>query len=272
MSATYYDSFAPWYRLIYADWNASVARQAAMLDRVIRDRIGPYAKRVLDAACGIGTQAIGLAALGYEVTALDLSPRAVEEARREAVERKLPIDFGVADMRWVGEGRREQFDVVIACDNAVPHLDSEADIAGAFRQFRIALRPGGGFLISVRDYAAIERGGTQVHPRHVHERAGKRIALFDVWRFEERDRYDFTTYVVEDAGTNGAQVHTIRGGRYFCVELPVLERLARDAGFDEVHILRDAYFQPLLVARATLHPTAAALRTGANESEKRGHR
>jgi hypothetical protein len=63
MTAVYFESLAPWYRLSYADWDASVARRAKALDQVIRARAGAAARRVLDAACRIGTQALGLAAL-----------------------------------------------------------------------------------------------------------------------------------------------------------------------------------------------------------------
>jgi SAM-dependent methyltransferase len=265
VSTEYYDRLAPWYRLIYADWDQSVARQAAVLDDVIRGRLKIGGRRLLDAACGIGTQAIGLASLGYEVTALDLSSRALDEAKREATKRGLAITFGIGDMRWVGEGRRGQFDVVIACDNAVPHFANEAEIAAAFRQFRIALADGGGCLVSIRDYGAIERGRARVQPRAVHEQDGKRTALFDIWHFDGAEHYDFTTYVVEDVGTNGARVHAIRGGRCFCVEPAVLERLASEAGFAHVEILQDAYFQPLLVASTTAGGISRAYSIGEGE-------
>ncbi|HSD81583.1 MAG TPA: methyltransferase domain-containing protein [Solirubrobacteraceae bacterium] len=39
---------------------------------------------MLDASCGIGTQAIGLARAGFTVTATDISPVSVERCAREA--------------------------------------------------------------------------------------------------------------------------------------------------------------------------------------------
>jgi 2-polyprenyl-3-methyl-5-hydroxy-6-metoxy-1,4-benzoquinol methylase len=107
---------------------------------------------VLDAACGIGTQALGLAALCHRVTASDLSAEAVERASREAGRRSLPIDFSVADMRQAYEHHRRRFDLVIACDNAVPHLLTDEDLLTAFGQFFACVRPGGGVLLTVRDY------------------------------------------------------------------------------------------------------------------------
>ena len=246
MTRDYYDRLAPHYRLVYRDWDASVKRQAAALDGVIRELIGPGAKRVLDAACGIGTQSLGLAELGYQVTASDLSPQAVELARKEAARRKLRIDFGVADMRRLSEVHRELFDVVLACDNAIPHLLTDEEILLAFRQFHACAAPGGGCIVSVRDYSQVEREGKVIHPRTVHETADGRVVMFDVWEFDG-DRYEMTTYVVKDRGGATARTRVIRGGQYYCVSLGRLEELLQEAGFRLAGTLRDRFFQPLLV-------------------------
>ncbi len=50
----FYDELSEQYHLIFADWDEAVERQGELVDRVIRDLAGPGAKRVLDAACGIG--------------------------------------------------------------------------------------------------------------------------------------------------------------------------------------------------------------------------
>ena len=42
-----------------------------MLDEIIHETWGDKVSEVLDAACGIGTQSLGLAKLGYQVTASD---------------------------------------------------------------------------------------------------------------------------------------------------------------------------------------------------------
>jgi len=73
----FYNRLAPFYHLIYPDWYASIDRQASTLDAIIRERL-PHPITILDIACGIGTQALGLAALGYDVTASDLSSASVD--------------------------------------------------------------------------------------------------------------------------------------------------------------------------------------------------
>src|SRR4029450_3726914 len=49
----FYDELAPFYHLIFPDWQASIRRQAEALDRVIRERWGDNHLSILDAACGI---------------------------------------------------------------------------------------------------------------------------------------------------------------------------------------------------------------------------
>jgi len=243
----FYDRLAPYYRWLYADWDASVVRHASLLDAVIREVCGPHVQQILDAACGIGTQTLGLAELGYRLAASDISSAEIEQARAEANRRGLSIDFCVADMRQLWQVHQRQFDVIIACDNAIPHLLSDAEILLAFEQFYRCTVSGGGCIISVRDYATMERDGRQFYPRLIHDTDKGRMVLFDVWEFEG-DYYDLTTYVIEDAGQDLAQTHVIRGGRYYCVTTERLDRLFRQAGFIEVRTLKERFYQPLIVA------------------------
>ena len=53
--------------------------------------------RVLEIGCGTGTNAVYLASLGVEVVATDVSPRAVERARKRAAEAGVAIEFAVVD-------------------------------------------------------------------------------------------------------------------------------------------------------------------------------
>jgi SAM-dependent methyltransferase len=71
---SFYDEFAQHYHLMFENWEASVTRQAAAIRSVLqRDCNLPDGARVLDCACGIGTQSLGLAKLGFRVTGSDVS-------------------------------------------------------------------------------------------------------------------------------------------------------------------------------------------------------
>ena len=72
VTQTFYDSMASQYDKFYLNWNATTKEEAVFLDGIFQKRGFDRSARVLDCACGIGTQAIGLAALGYSVTASDI--------------------------------------------------------------------------------------------------------------------------------------------------------------------------------------------------------
>ena len=86
----FYDRLAGNYHLIFEDWDASLQRQGAALAAILERECGAASTlRILDCACGIGTQSLGLASLGFTVTACDLSPASVERARVEAAKRRM---------------------------------------------------------------------------------------------------------------------------------------------------------------------------------------
>ncbi len=69
-----YDELAAHYDQIFEDWEASIVRQATVLGGMLDHECGdPRPIRVLDCACGIGTQSLGLAMEGFDVTGCDIS-------------------------------------------------------------------------------------------------------------------------------------------------------------------------------------------------------
>ena len=241
----FYAGLAPYYHLIYPDWEQSIERQASMLDEIIQANWGDKVSEVLDAACGIGTQCLGLAKLGYQVTGSDLSPHEIERARREAAARGLTIAFSTADMRSVFDQHAAQFDLVIACDNAVPHLLSDAEILSAFQQFYACLRPGGGCIISVRDYAAEHMTGQSTKLYGTREENGITYLIFQKWDCHG-ELYDLSMYFVEDDGGSTCRTHAMRS-KYYAVGTTRLIELMTEAGFVDVSRLDDKFFQPVII-------------------------
>lgn len=249
----FYDELAPLYHLIYPDWDRSMAHQAGQLDQLVHQH-WPDSHKVLDVACGIGTQALGLAALGYHVVGSDLSNKEVERARVEAEKRQLALELKVADMRHAHAVHGGGFDLLIACDNAMPHLLTDDDLLQAFQQFFACLKPGGGCLITVRDYAQEARGRNLVKHYGARMEDGKRYVLFQVWDFED-SHYDFSFFVVEeDLATGRTHTHVMRS-RYYAVSTERLCALMEAAGFAQVQRLNGCFYQPVLVGSK---PLAAA--------------
>ncbi len=60
-------------------------------------------------------------ACGFAMRASDISPRSVARLKAEAAKRGLRIDASVCDIRQLWAHRGREFDVVISCDNSLPH-------------------------------------------------------------------------------------------------------------------------------------------------------
>ena len=173
----FYDGLASEYELIYANWAESVRRQGAVLHAFLGNESDP----VLDVAAGMGTQAIGLALHGNDVVARDLSPALIQRAKREATRLGVTLELGVGDMREERPEHAGRFGTVIAFDNALPHLISEPDLLYALRAIRAALRPGGRFLATLRDYDALVVDKPAFDPPRVLGEAPHRRMVTQLW-------------------------------------------------------------------------------------------
>lgn len=244
----FYDGFAADYHLIFADWGAAIARQAAVLDGIIRAAL-PEARDLLDCACGIGTQALGLAGLGYRVTATDLSAAALARAEAEAAARGLDIRFQVADMRELAlDGA---FDVALAADNALAHLEPGPDLDRAAAAIAGRLRPGGLLLASIRDYDALGAERPTVTPPVFFDGPAGRRITHQVWDWLDDRHYRVHQYItLAEAG--GWRVRHHVGSLRALLRDEVTAAFGR-AGLAQIrwHMPPETgYYQPIVTARA----------------------
>jgi len=148
-------------------------------------------------------------------------------------------------MREVSIQDSKPFDVVIACDNSVPHLLSDADILAAFKRIFDCLRSGGGCIVSVRDYEQEDLSRQQVKPFGVRMTDGARWVVLQVWD-PRPPLYDLTMYFVEDRGEAECRTHAMRS-TYYAIGTAKLVDLMKAAGFAHVRRLDGRYFQPLVI-------------------------
>jgi SAM-dependent methyltransferase len=242
----FYDELAAYYHLLFEDWDASIRQQGEQLSRVI-DARWPSARQVLDVACGIGTQSLALAQRNYIVVGSDVSDAALHRARDEARRRDLKIAFSHCDMRDVHKRHGDGFDVVVCADNSLPHLLTDEEILLSLREMRECLRPGGGCLITVRDYAVLNAGGRgRLVPYPVRETPGRRCILFQQLDF--RGDYCSVRFCVvdQDLVLGRSDVHVMKT-HYYAITTDRLCALMREAGFTAVERLDGAFYQPVLV-------------------------
>ena len=197
ITQSFYDNLAPQYDKLFLDWQAATQEQAGILDRIFADHGYDRSARILDCACGIGTQAIGLAAMGYHVTGSDISDGAIAEARIRAVKNKVTVPFEHADFRALSDTFTEQFDIVIAMDNALPHMLTADDLGAAIRSIVNQIRDGGMFAASIRDYDALLMDKPPYSPPYIHKtEKGQRVS-FQTWTWEG-DNYRLIQYIIDD--------------------------------------------------------------------------
>ncbi|GAB2687013.1 class I SAM-dependent DNA methyltransferase [Thalassiella azotivora] len=248
----FYDGLAEDYDVLFGDWWAAAEWHGDVVGRLLAERgVAPPAS-VLDCTCGIGTQALPLAGLGYQVTGADLSPRAVARARVEADRRGLRVRLAVADVREVGEVLAERFDAIVSCDNALPHLLTDLDLRRALSGIRRCLRAGGLLLVSLRDYDALSRERPDGTPLRLHGEPGRRRGAAQAWVWSgDGDRVDITLVVLQEDG--GAWRATAHATTYRALRRADLTSALADCGFDGVEWLTPAesgYYQPVVTARA----------------------
>lgn len=245
----FYDGLASEYHMIFADWRQAVTGQGSVLTGLLHSEAGPGALRVLDCTCGIGTQAIGLALHGHNVTARDISGAAVQRAKREAASFDVDIDFQVADILKAG-GQAGAFDVVLSCDNSLPHLE-DSDLMLGVANMRNELKPDGLFLASIRDYDAILSTRPRGTLPSVFETDGERRIVFQVWDWQKDGRtYVFHLFILK-AASQGWEVseHT---GSYRAVLRAEMEEALSVCGFRSIRWImpdRSGYYQPIVLAR-----------------------
>ena len=247
----FYDEVAADYHLVFENWEASMTRQAAAIASILEHDCPAAGTTVLDCACGIGTQALGLAKLGFRITGSDVSGGALQRARSEAAVRRLAIPFYFADMRNLGELPAGDFHAVICMDNALPHLLSEADIAQAIAQIRAKLRIGGTFIASIRDYDEALPQRPVVQGPAFYSDAGERRIVLQVWDWQDERRYTFHMYITRETSTGWANFHG--ASAYRAVLRDEITAILDSRGFTNIRWRfpsESGFYQPIVIATA----------------------
>jgi SAM-dependent methyltransferase len=238
----FYDQLADAYHLIFEDWDRSIARQGAVLSDIAR-RWPTVTGLILDAAAGIGTQTLALGAHGFEIVGSDVSTRSLARALTESDSRNVTAYFAAVDFRAL-PFRSGFADVAMACDNALPHLKSHAEIATAIQEIARCVRPGGGVIVSMRDYVAQPTGTSQTFPYGEREWQGRRYFAEQEWEWHGRF-YTLSLRIrpVDISRDPLANVQTT----YFAVSIGEVLDLMRSAGLADVERIDEVFYQPLLV-------------------------
>ena len=244
----FYDNLATQYDKLFLDWQEAVKEQALILDKLFKENGYDNKSEILDCACGIGTQAIGLAARGYNVTASDISDKELEEARRRAIENDVKICFENADFRTLSETFSNEFDIVIAIDNALPHMLTKSDLKKAAGSIANRVASGGMFVASIRDYDGLLNSKPPYSAPYIHKtEMGQRVS-FQTWDWDG-DCYKLIQYIIEDE-------KTLKTSKFECeyraVRREEITNLLLAVGFSSVvwkFPEETGFYQPIVIAK-----------------------
>lgn len=246
----FYDTLADDYDLLFINWRESVISQGKILDALITQELGKKTVSILDCSCGIGTQSIGLANCGHSMVAFDLSPLAVERAKKEAKSFGVSIDFKVDDFCKI-ENVEGCFDAALSCDNAVPHLLHDDDLHLMLTNMWKVLNPGGLLLLSIRDYDQLRKDQPKAtEPRFLD---GNRIT-FQIWEWEKAgNAYEVNQFIMKYI--EGQWLTTCAKTKYRALLRHELTTALTKAGFSGIKWLmpeQSEYYQPIVLARKFL--------------------
>jgi SAM-dependent methyltransferase len=153
---------SPWYATFFDEDYLRTHRSLTTPEQTEREVLGivqrlglPAGSKILDLCCGSGRHSIPLAALGYDVTGLDLSRPLLRRAKAAARASGVAVRWVHGDMRHIPyEG---EFSAVINIFNSFGYLENEEEDGKVLRETSGALAPGGLFLLDTAGRDSLAR-------------------------------------------------------------------------------------------------------------------
>lgn len=227
-----------------ASWNTihtSIPAERTATDIEVIERLLelPSGAAILDVPCGEGRHSAELAARGYNVTGLDLSPPLLESARQRASERGVSVNWVEGDMRRLEWDK--EFDAVLCYWGSFGYFDDAGNfefLQGAAR----ALKPGGKMII---DTHVMESLMPQFQPRGWTK-------MGEVYMVEER-QFDHEAGRVETEWTFIGPERTDQWRSSIRVyAYSELAQMMRDAGFSRCEGFATSTGKPFAVGASRL--------------------
>ena len=83
----------------------------------------PVKGNIADLGCGIWLDSIALALNGHVVTSFDVSPKMIEETKRNAEKYKVNLTTELYSLESIPKSFKEKFNNVVSVGNTIAHFD-----------------------------------------------------------------------------------------------------------------------------------------------------
>jgi len=246
----FYDAIAEYYPKFYKDWDVQLEREGLGLRSIFRNK---GVLRVLDAACGAGTQAIPLAKLGYDVVAADPSAGMIDKAKRTAQEHDITekLEFIQADFNQLPNVVNGEFDAIVCKGNALPHLITDEEIETALLVFYELLRPGGVLVLGLRDFDYFVEHRPTFLPGYRHIDEDYEFITYEIWEWHDGPPLTATQNIYITEGSEDNLKTIKRSVMYRPLSVDEVQVVLSELNFEDVSESPDRWEQ-VLVARRPL--------------------
>ena len=236
-----FDRFARFYDADYRDYEEDLG----LILELAESAGGP----VVELGCGTGRVMLALAANGFRVTGIDVSPALLDVARRKlaaaGVSERVTLTHG--DLRAPGlpEGA---FALGICTSNTLMHLTTPGDQLEALRAAQRLLRPGAALLIDLFN-PDIQRllevsGVMELADRWDDEASGGEVLKWSVRSVDLAEQLQETTFIYEEIAPDGGTRRTVCPFTLRFLWRNEGELMLRAAGFAVEEVWGDFYGSP----------------------------
>lgn len=242
----FYDALAEFYPRFFKDWTVQLEREYLTFRALFR---GKQINRVLDAACGTGTQSVPMAQLGVQVVAADPSASMLAKAKELAQERNVlnQITFKCVDFLNLKKVVEGPFDAIVCKGNSLPHLITDAEIETTLHHFFDLLRPGGMVIIGMRDFDQLLEHRPRFMPGLLHDVGdSEEFITFDIWDWDDGPPIIATQNLYITRGKNPDYVTIKRTVRFRPLSLDEVKVVLLEVGFVDISQSPDRYEDVLI--------------------------
>ncbi len=178
-----------------------IKKEVAFIKRVLNL---PKGAKILDLCCGHGRHLLPLAKMGYFMTGLDLSKKALAMLAKKAKNEKINVRIIRSDMRKIPF--KNEFDAVINMFTAFGYLETDDEDFKVLKAVAQALKPGGKFLI---DIVNRDRMVANFQPKS-WEKVGKLLVLEERIYHPKTRRLTTKIQILDKKGKWHKTAHVVR--------------------------------------------------------------